>query len=308
MKIKLSLILLLMAGCCIALQAQQFIPLWPKDKRPNFNGQAVSDTAYQERTWRVGIPGIYLFPAAPAINTGTAVLVCPGGGYERISHVYNGFVVAQWFNARGINAYILIYRLPHQADLVDRALAPLQDAQRAMRIIRSKAKEWGVHPGKIGMFGTSAGGHLVSTAATHLKDVSAIKDSLDGVSYMADYTLLISPVISMGAFAHKGSRQHLLGPNPSKETVESYSSELQVSAQTPPAFIVHALNDSTVPVKNSMLFYDALIAKKVNASLHIFPQGGHGIRMFDNPGSTVLFPELMLLWMKENRFLVKDEK
>jgi dipeptidyl aminopeptidase/acylaminoacyl peptidase len=112
----------------------------------------------------------------------------------------------------------------------------------------------------------------------------------------------------MGEYAHKGSRTNLLGKNPSKEQVELYSNELQVSTLTPPAFIVHALNDSTVGVKNSLLFYNQLIDKKVNASLHVFPQGGHGIRMYDNPGSTDLFPELMVLWMKENKFLAADKK
>lgn len=288
--------------------AQQFMPIWPKNKQPNFNGRSVTDTVYNERTWRVGVPGIWMFPAARSINTGTAVLICPGGGYERLSQVYNGFVIAQWFNARGINAFVLKYRLPNQTDLSNRALAPLQDAQRAMRIIRSHGKEWNLLPGRIGLFGTSAGGHLVSTAGTHLTDVSAIKDSLDGIDYKADFMILLSPVISMGQFAHKGSRKNLLGDDPSKEMLSLYSNELQVVDQTPATFIVHALNDSTVPVKNSLLFYDALVEKNVNASLHVFPQGGHGIQMFDNPGSTDLFPELMLLWLKENKFLVAGKK
>ncbi|MBD0366378.1 MAG: alpha/beta hydrolase, partial [Flavisolibacter sp.] len=230
-------------------------------------------------------------------------LICPGGGFERLSHIYNGFQVARWFNANGINAFVLIYRLPHQTDLKDRPIAPLQDAQRAMRIIRGNAKQWGVQPDKIGIFGTSAGGHVASTLGTHFQDVSTINDSLDAINHRADFMVLVSPVISMGTFAHPGSKKNLLGAQPSKEGIEKYSNELQVSSATPPAFIVHALNDSTVPVQNSLLFYQALVDKKVNATLHIFPQGGHGIKMYDNPGSTDLFPQLLLLWLREKGYL-----
>ncbi|MDQ3847145.1 MAG: alpha/beta hydrolase [Bacteroidota bacterium] len=287
----------------ITAQAQEFIPLWPKGKKPNTNGTTVKDSLFNERIWRVGTPGMYAFPVPKSENTGTAVLICPGGGYERLSHIYNGFQVARWFNANGINAFVLIYRLPHQTDLKDRPIAPLQDAQRAMRIIRGNAKQWGVQPDKIGIFGTSAGGHVASTLGTHFQDVSTINDSLDAINYRADFMVLVSPVISMGTFAHPGSKKNLLGAQPSKEGIEKYSNELQVSSATPPAFIVHALNDSTVPVQNSLLFYQALVDKKVNATLHIFPQGGHGIKMYDNPGSTDLFPQLLLLWLREKGYL-----
>lgn len=305
---QISLAGILLFGMMVRGFAQEFIPLWPKDKKPNFNGHAVSDSLYNERIWRVGNPGMYAFPAAAGLNTGTTVLICPGGGFERLSHIYNGFVVASWFNARGINAYVLIYRLPHQGDLQNRALAPLQDLQRAMKMLRYNAKKWNLKADKIGVFGASAGGHLASTGGTHLGDVAAINDAMDTIRFKPDFMLLVSPVISMGEYAHRGSKANLLGKNPSREQVDLYSNELQVSDQTPPAFIVHAQNDSTVTVKNSLLFYNALIDKKVNASLHVFPQGGHGIRMYDNPGSTNLFPELMILWMMENKFLITDRK
>jgi acetyl esterase/lipase len=288
--------------------AQEFIRLWPQGKKPNSNGLVVKDSLYNERIWRVGTPGMYVFRVAKSENKGTAVLICPGGGYERLSHLYNGFNFARWFNTLGINAFVLIYRLPHQQDLHQRQLAPLQDAQRAMRLIRVNAQKWNLIPEKIGVMGVSAGGHLASTLGTHFNDVSAIKDSLDRVSYRPDFMVLLSPVITMGPFAHPGSKERFLGADTTKANIDRYSNELQVSPNTPPAFIVHALNDSTVPVRNSLLFYEALLNNKVNASIHIFPQGGHGIKLVDNPGSTDLWLNLLELWVKESNFVAPPKQ
>lgn len=288
--------------------AQEFIPLWPEGKKPNSTGLVVKDSLFNERIWRVGTPGIYVFPVARSENKGTTVLICPGGGYERLSHLYNGFNFARWFNTLGINAYVLIYRLPHQQDLRQRQRAPLQDAQRALRLIRANAQKWGVNPEKIGVMGVSAGGHVASTLGTHLEDVSALKDSLDKVSYRPDFMILLSPVITMGPYAHPGSKQRFLGADTTKAAIERYSNERRVSPATPPAFLVHALNDSTVSVRNSLMFYEALLNNKVNASIHIFPQGGHGIKLVDNPGSTDLWMDLLELWMNENHFVPPSKK
>jgi acetyl esterase/lipase len=278
--------------------SQEFIPLWPEGRKPNFNGRKVTDTIYNDRIWRVGTPGMYAFVVPKSENKGTAVLICPGGGYERLSHLYNGFNLAKWYNSIGVNAFVLIYRLPHQQDLQQRYLAPLQDAQRAMRLIRQNAARWNILADKVGVMGTSAGGHLASMLGTR-EDVSQIADSVDKARYQPDFMILLSPVITMGPYAHAGSKRNLLGTDTSKAMIEKYSSELQVSASTPPAFIVHALNDSTVKVQNSLMFHNALIAAKINASLHVFPQGGHGIRLDDNPGSTDLWLELLERWLKE---------
>jgi acetyl esterase/lipase len=288
----------------LQVTAQEFIPLWPEGRKPNFNGKKVTDTLYNDRIWRVGTPGIYAFVVPKQENNGTAILICPGGGYERLSHLYNGFNLAKWYNSIGVSAFVLIYRLPHQQDLQQRELAPLQDAQRAMRLIRSNAGKWNIRTDKIGVMGTSAGGHLATTLGTHFTDVAVIGDSLDKASYRPDFMVLLSPVISMGVYAHAGSKKNLLGPDATPALVEQYSSEWQVSSATPPAFIVHALNDSTVKVQNSLLFYNALLEKKVSASIHIFPQGGHGIRISDNPGSTNLWLNLLELWLKETGFVV----
>ena len=286
-----------------ALQAQQFIPLWPEGKKPNSNGKRITDSIFNERIWRVATPGIYALPVAKAENTGTAVLICPGGGYERVSYIYNGFNFAKWFNSIGINVFVLVYRLPNQTDLVQRELAPLQDAQRAIKYIRANAAQWNLQPDKIGVMGISAGGHVASTLSTHTDDESAIKDSLDKINYRPDFMVLLSPVITMGKMAHPGSKKNFLGADTSKAMIEKYSAELNVSAFTPPAFMVHALNDSTVKVQNSLLFYNALVDKKINASLHVFPQGGHGIRLDENPGSTDLWTNLLELWLKETGFV-----
>jgi acetyl esterase/lipase len=251
----------------------------------------------------VGTPGIYAFLVPSAENKGTAVLICPGGGYERLSYLYNGFNLARWFNGIGINAFVLIYRLPHQADLVTASLGPLTDAQRAMKLIRSRAKEWKINPEKLGIMGTSAGGHVASTLGTYREDVSGIHDALDSVKWQADFMILLSPVVTMGEYAHAGSKKNLLGLNSSKRLNDAFSNELNVTASTPPAFIVHALNDSTVNVRNSLQFYEALLSHHVNASLHIFPQGGHGIRIDDNPGSTDLWLDLLEKWLKEMNFV-----
>lgn len=300
---KLVLILFVITWSSRAI-AQQFIPLWPEGKKPNSNGQVVKDSLYNERIWKVGVPGIYAFTVGKSENKGSAVLICPGGGYERLSHLYNGFNFARWFNTLGINAFVLIYRLPHQQDLQQRQLAPLQDAQRAMKLIRANVRQWNLQPDKIGVMGVSAGGHVASTLGTHLQDVSAIKDSLDKTNYRPDFMVLLSPVITMGQFTHPGSRKHFLGADTTKVNIDRYSNERQVSAGTPPAFLVHALNDSTVSVRNSLLFYDALLNHKVNASIHIFPEGRHNIKLVDNPGSTDLWLNLLELWLNESRFVV----
>jgi acetyl esterase/lipase len=300
--IKLFFLLSFITGVIARADSQEFIPLWPDGNKPNANGKKITDSLFNERIWRVATPGVYAFVVPKSENKGTAVLICPGGGYERLSHLYNGFNLAKWYNSIGVNAFVLIYRLPHQQDLQQRQLAPLQDAQRAMRLIRANASKWNIKTDKIGVMGVSAGGHVASTLGTHFEDVSSVNDYLDTFSYRSNFMILLSPVISMGKYAHPGSKKYFIGPDSTKQMIEKYSNELQVSVATPPTFIVHAFNDSSVKVQNSLFFYNALIDKNVNASIHIFPQGGHGIRLDDNPGSTDLWLNLLELWLKETGF------
>ena len=281
------------------IMAQEFIPLWPTGKKADWNGKIVTDSVSNERFFRVGTPGIYAFPVPKEGNKGTTVLICPGGGYDHITYLYNGFNFASWFNAHGINAFVLLYRLPNQTDLKVRQEAPLSDAQEAMRILRVNALKWNLDVNKIGVMGISAGGHVATTLGTHNEDVASIGDSLNAISYHPDFMILLSPVVTMGKYAHAGSKRNFLGADTTKAMIEKYSNELQVTINTPPAFMVHAQNDSTVNVRNSLLFYNALIEKNVQASIHIFPQGGHGIGLVDNPGSTELWLDLLDKWLTE---------
>lgn len=289
------------------LFAQDLIRLWPEGKMPNSKGLPQTDSIFNERYYRVANPGMYAFFPSKQENQGTAVLICPGGGYHH--YAYMGAIqFAKWFNTLGVSAFVLISRFPHSPDLVERSEAPIQDAQRAMHLIRANAKQWGINPEKVGVMGFSAGGHLASTLGTRIDDASAIVDTLSKYSFRPDFMLLVSPVITMGKYAHTGSRDNLLGENPSKELIEKYSNELQVTDKTPPTFLVHAENDQTVSPENSIQFFSALRQKKVSASIHIFPQGGHAIGLQNNPGSTILWKELCVLWLNEKGFLPENVK
>jgi acetyl esterase/lipase len=289
--------------CTAELAAQEFIPLWPKGKMPNSRGLVLRDSTANERMYRVGTPGMFAFFPSSQENKGSAVIICPGGGYERLAYITGGTQLAKWFNTLGVTAFVLIYRLPHSPDLVQREIGPLQDAQRAVRLVRSRATGWGIKQDKIGIMGTSAGGHLAAAAATLEDDVSAIGDALDKIAFAPDYMILVSPVISMGKFAHVGSRKNLLGENPSSELIEKYSIELQVTPKTPPCFLVGAYNDKSVHPANSQMLYASLLEKGVVTSFHVFPQGGHSIGVGNNPGSTALWTQLCEAWMREMKLI-----
>jgi len=280
-------------------QCQEFVPLWPEGKMPNSKGLNLKDSIANERVYQVGTPGFYTFFPSSQENKGAAVLICPGGGYERLAYVISGTQLAKWFNTMGVSAFVLNYRLPNSPDLKEPEKGPLQDVQRALKVIRSKAAEWGVKPDKIGIQGSSAGGHLAALAAVSSSDISAIGDSLDRVSPRPDFAILVSPVIDMGIYAHKGSRKNLLGENPASALIKAYSPHLNVSAAAPPAFIVHAFNDRSVNVQNSLMFFSALAEKNIASSLHVFPQGGHAIALRNNPGSTEQWTSLCESWMIE---------
>lgn len=281
----------------------EFIPLYPKGKMPNSKGLDISDSIANERIYRVGTPGMYAFFPSSGENKGAAILICPGGGYERLAYVISGTQLAKWFNAIGISAFVLNYRLPNSPDLIAREKGPLQDAQRAIKIIRRNAAKWGIKADKIGVQGSSAGGHLAAMLATQNEDLSIIKDTIDATSYRPDFMILISPVVDMAQYAHTGSRKNLLGENPSNDLIKKYSGHLQVTSKTSPAFIVHAFNDKSVNVKNSLLLFNTLAENNVPSSLHIFPQGGHAIALRNNPGSTEQWTTLCEAWMIEMEFI-----
>lgn len=300
MKLRIISILIFFYSCA---SAQEFIPIWPQGKMPNSKGLNLSDSVTSEYVYRVANPGMYAFFPSKKENKGAAVIICPGGGYTRLAVNISGFQLAKWFNTIGISAFVLNYRLPVSPDLIEREKGPLQDAQRAIRYIRANASKWGINPDKIGIQGSSAGGHLAASAGTILEDFSSIGDSLDKINYKPNFTVLVSPVIDMGEFAHIGSRDNLLGPNSSQKLRDKYSLQLTVSPNTPPAFIVHAFNDKSVNPKNSLLFCNALLDKKIPSSLHIFPEGGHAIALRNNPGSTEYWTVLCENWLIEMGFI-----
>lgn len=285
------------------LKAQDYIPIWPDNKMPNSKGMVLKEIENNQRITQVSKPGFYTFYPSKEENKKSAVLILPSGGYHHLTYILGGFQLAKWFNTLGINAFVLNYRLPTSPDLEKRSIGPLQDVQRTMRLIRANADKWNINPDKIGIMGASAGGHLASTLSTHVEDVSSIGDSLDIYTFEPDFTILISPVISMGEYTHGGSKDNLLGPEPSEDLIKKYSNELNVYENTPPTFIVHAGDDNAVNPRNSILYYESLLNHNISASLHLFPHGGHKIGLIDNPGSADLWTELCKLWLKEMKII-----
>jgi acetyl esterase/lipase len=248
----------------------------------------------------VTVPTLIPYFAAKEKANGTAVIICPGGGYSGLSMVNEGSTIAQAFNKIGVTAFILKYRLPSDDIMVDKTIGPLQDAQRAIQLIRQNAAAWAIDPGRIGIIGFSAGGHLASSAITHYD--KAVIDNKDNISLRPDFGILLYPVISFGPMAHVGSRENLIGKNPPQELIDLYSNEKQVTANTPPTFLVQAGDDNVVPVQNSLLFYDALLKNKVKAELHIYSSGGHGFGLHNKTTKDYWFDRLVN-WMDANGWL-----
>lgn len=291
--------------CCLNLSySQEMINLWTEGKMPNSKGMVLTDSIADDRLYQVGKPRIYKFLASKEKNTGAAILIIPGGGYVRLTADYSNVSAALYYQKMGINAFVVCHRLPASPDLITPYTAPLQDIQRAMRIIYANAEEWRIDTKRIGVFGTSAGGHGATTLGTHTEDVSAIGDELDKCLFNPAFMILVSPVISLKApIAHKGSRDRLIGKDASTKLIEAYSNETRVTKETPPALMIHANNDTGVSPLNSVAFYQALQAVGVSSSLHIFPYGGHRLSINNNPGSAKMWPEISIEWLREMKFI-----
>ena len=258
-------------------------PLWAKGA-PGALGTAPEDQ-----------PTLTPFLLKDGGDTGTAIVVCPGGGYSHLSMDKEGYQVALWLNSIGVSAFVLQYRLgPRYHHPIE-----LHDAQRALRIVRSRAAQYGLRADRIGIMGFSAGGHLASTAGTHFDSGQPqAADPVDRVSSRPDFMVLCYPVISFTNFVHKGSEDALLGPNPDPELVTNLSNELQVTPQTPPAFLFHTTDDASVPVENSVNFYLALRKAGVPAELHIYAHGPHGVGLA--PADPILssWPARLADWLR----------
>ncbi|MFT4031170.1 MAG: alpha/beta hydrolase [Siphonobacter sp.] len=276
--------------------AQQQLALYDgpiPNSRPNTVQETVKDG---QIVAKVTQPTLTVFLPPKEKATGTAVIICPGGGYGVLVMKREGTAIAEAFVRLGIAAFVLKYRLPSSETMPEPAMGPLQDAQRAIQLVRQRAAEWQINPQKIGIMGFSAGGHLASTAGTHFTQITINNPSQ--TSLRPDFMILVYPVISFQAgLGHSGSRNNLLGTH--TELINQYSNQLHVTENTPPAFLTHGRDDTVVPVGNSLVFYQALLQNQVPAELHLYTKGQHGYPQ--TPSFEEWFGRCQY-WLKEMNF------
>jgi acetyl esterase/lipase len=287
----------------VAAQQPAVIPAAPK---PIGRGEPPPATQPRLLLWPNGAPlamgteekdtpWLWLYPAPPETANGSAVVICPGGGYGGLATAHEGNEVAKFFNSLGVHAFVLKYRLSPYRHPV-----PMLDVQRALRLVRANAADWKVNPERVGVMGFSAGGHLASTAATHFDEgQTTAEDPVDRLSCRPDFAVLCYPVISFTTeYVHAGSRKNLLGENPDPELVQSLSNELQVTERTPPTFLFHTGEDKGVPPENSVLFYMALRKAKVPAEMHLYERGPHGVGLVLNDPILGTWSARLAGWLK----------
>jgi acetyl esterase/lipase len=292
-----------------AASAQQALPLY-SGEIPNAVHAPDEETLrdpkdpypfYQD----ISRPQLYAYPLQSASSPRAAVVILPGGSYRGVSIVKEGFDVAKQLNAYGVAAFVVKYRTPSDKHMRDKSTGPLQDAQRALQFVHERAREWNVDPTRIGLMGFSAGGHLASTAATQF--ANPILPGMTAEQVRPAFLMLGYPVISFDdAIAHRGSREMLLGSKPTPALMRRYSSELNVTAQTPPTFIFHAADDKTVPVANSLRFFESLHAAGVPSELLVFPAGGHGFGL-NNSTTPDRWIERLRDWLLSRGYLRAEE-
>ena len=251
------------------------------------------------RISKVSIPG-YAFFSAGNDDPKPCVIICPGGGYRILASEHEGTDVAKYFNSIGIHALVLKYRIPSDDHQPDKKIAPLQDAQRAVQLVREHAKDWKVDPNKVGIMGFSAGGHLASSLAVHYDDIK-IKEN-NKISVRPDFQILGYPVISFSKFSHVGSRKNLLGKDSTESMMNYFSNEMHVNSNTPIAFLVHAKDDKVVPIENSFIYVDALKSNGVEAELFVYETGGHGFGMI-NKTSSESWINALKSWLQKNKII-----
>lgn len=306
-KIRFRLILLIlvttMSVSTIALSSPIKLPLYPEGKIPNYQEtgeKEVHETNGILRISKVQQPDITVYLPEGKNASGDAVIICPGGGYRILAYHWEGTDIARYWVSRGVAAVVLKYRLPTSESQIEPRLSPLLDAQRAMRLVRHHAADWNINPKRIGIMGFSAGGHLASTLSTHFDygDPDA-GDPIERLSCRPDFSVLVYPVISfVGPSAHSGSRTNLIGENPGEDMMIYYSSDQQITAETPPAILIHATDDKSVPVENSILYYTALKNKGVQTALHVYPYGGHGFSLAANDPYLSGWMERCVEWLR----------
>ena len=290
----------------VNVKAQQVLPLY-EDSIPNSRPVTDEEKSEMNETGKILViskvtrPTLTVFLPPKGRANGTAIVICPGGGYGIIAAGHEGSDVAKKLNEAGIAAFVLKYRIPNDDAMIDKEYGPIEDAQRSIQLVRQHAEQWALDPGRIGIMGFSAGGHLASTAGTHFNRTYI--ENKKGINLRPDFMVLLYPVISFSdSIGHRGSRDNLLGKNPSPEKIREYSNELQVTPQTPPCFLVHAGNDDAVKVQNSLYFYEALQRNGVSAELHVYPKGGHGFGLH-NPTTKDQWLDRLENWMDANGWL-----
>jgi acetyl esterase/lipase len=296
---KITLLILMIMHQLIA-SAQQTIPLYPGSIPGAKERQDEEKTTINDGVTivaKISRPTLSIYLPEGKTNTGAAVIIFPGGGYwvNAISH--EGHDVARYLAANGISAFVVKYRIPDTATMTNPSLGPLQDAQQAIAYVRTNHKKFKINNKCIGVLGFSAGGHLASTASTHYN-----KKLVKAKNLRPDFSVLIYPVISFeDSICHKGSREKLLGAHPAKEQLTYFSNELQVTRETPPAFLAHA-KDDPVDYRNAIVYADALKRNGVQAEVLLFEKGGHGYGMV-NKQSDVQWPDALLQWMRSMNFM-----
>ena len=303
MKIKHLFFSLIFSIVHMSKSSAQYLPLYKNI--PNYidaiNQEVITNDGIL-RIGKVSIPGYQYFRVANDNIKRPCVIICPGGGYGILAASHEGTDVATFFNSIGINAIVLKYRIPNSTHQVNKSIAPLQDAQQAIYLARTNANEWGIDANRIGIMGFSAGGHLASTVATHYEDVKVT--NIVNISYRPDFQILIYPVISFSSYGHKGSRDNLIGPIINEDQMHYFSNEEHINKIAPPAFLVHAKDDGSVPVANSINYYNQLQENQVPSELYLFEKGGHGFGM-KNSTSEIFWPELMQQWLIKNNIINK---
>ena len=299
-KTLIAMLLSLTAG--LASAESNVITLWPEGV-PGVRNIGVEKIG---GGYNANVTDASLTRFSPAVDrpNGTAVIICPGGGYVRMSTAREGEQYANWLSTLGVTAFVLKYRMQEYGHP-----APLQDVLRAVRTLRSRAAELGIDPARIGVMGSSAGGHLAASAGTLFDHpLGRTGAPLDATSARPDFLMLMYPVITMqDPAAHAGSRKALLGATPSAEAIELMSLEKQVTSATPPTLLIHTQEDQAVPVENSILFYQALTRAKVPAEMYLFEHGGHGMGMRDGLGTTSLWPRRAEEWLRERGLLTPSK-
>lgn len=299
LKLLLSTLLITLS---FSTQAQSLtLKLWPKGV-PNAISQKdyieSADSCGKMPCWRnVSSPEIQVFLPNDNNATGTAVVIFPGGGYSIIAFELEGTKIAEALNAQGIAAIVVKYRLPSDAIMKDKSIGSLQDAQEAIRLVRRNATVWKINPDKVGVMGFSAGGHLAASVSTRFDE--KVYKATDATSARPNFSLLIYPVISFqDEITHMGSREALIGKNPSKEKIDLYSNELQITSNTPPAFLIHSADDTVVVPENSIRYFKNLRTKNIDAELHLFQRGGHGFGLGNADSTESTWTSLCVQWLK----------